>query len=53
MQPDKSSEDREVKTPCEARQGQIVKGGAIRRILVISLALVVIAFLVIFFVFAS
>jgi hypothetical protein len=53
MQPDKSSEDREVKTPREARQGQIIRGGAIRRVLVISLALVVIAFLLIFFVFAS
>jgi hypothetical protein len=53
MQPDQSSEDREVKTPREARQGQIIRGGAMRRVLMISLALVVIAFLVIFFVFAS
>jgi hypothetical protein len=53
MQPDQSSEDREVKTPREARQGQIIRGGAMRRVLFISIALVVIAFLVIFFVFAS
>jgi hypothetical protein len=53
MQPDQSSEDREVKTPREARQGQIIRGGAMRRVLMISLALVVIAFLVICFVFAS
>jgi hypothetical protein len=53
MQDKHTSEDPAVKRPTEARQGRIVRGGAVRRILMISLALVVVAFLVIYFAFAS
>ena len=48
-----SPEHREVKTKTEARQGQVSPGAPVRKILVISVSLTVIAFLIIYFVFAS
>lgn len=44
---------REVKTPTEARQGDVSRGAPMRKVLVISVALTVVAFLVIYFAFAS
>lgn len=40
-----------VKRPTEARSGQIVRGGIMRRVLVISLALIIVAFALIYLVF--
>jgi hypothetical protein len=48
-----SPERPEVKTKTEARQGQVSRGAPVRKVLVISVALTVIAFLIIYFVFAS
>ena len=42
-----------VKETNEARQGKPVRDGAIRRVLMISLGLVIVAFALIYFVFAS
>jgi hypothetical protein len=53
MEEKHTSEHPAVKRPTEARQGRIVGGGAVRRILMISLALIVVAFLVIYLAFAS
>jgi hypothetical protein len=47
-----SPEHREVKTPTEARQGEVSRGAPMRKVLVISVALTVVAFLVIYFAFA-
>ncbi|HSM18999.1 MAG TPA: hypothetical protein VK844_01345 [Hyphomicrobiales bacterium] len=50
-----SPEHREVKQPTEARQGEVSKGAPMRKVLAISLALTVIALLIIYlaFVYAS
>jgi len=48
-----SPEHREVKTPTEARQGEVAKGAPMRKVLFISVGLTVVAFLVIYFAFAS
>ena len=49
----RSPEDREVKTPTEARQGEVAKGAPMRKVLLISVGLTVIAFLVIYLAFAE
>jgi hypothetical protein len=46
---DRTPEERTVSTPTEARGGRIVRGGAIRRILLVSIAFAVIALLLAFF----
>jgi hypothetical protein len=48
-----SDEHPAVKRPTEARQGQVSKGAPIRKVLVISVSLTVIAFLIIYFAFAQ
>jgi hypothetical protein len=48
-----SPEHREVKEPTEARQGEVSKGAPVRKVLVISVALAVVALLIIYFAFAS
>ena len=53
MHDDPSIDHREVKTPTEARQGEVSRGAPMRKVLVISTALTVVAFLIIYFVFAS
>jgi len=53
MHNDRSVEHPEVKTPTEARQGQVSKGAPIRRVLMISIALTVVAFLIIYLAFAE
>jgi hypothetical protein len=53
MDNDQSPEHREVKTPTEARQGEVAKGAPMRRVLLISIALIVIAFLIIYLAFVS
>lgn len=53
MSHDRSPEHREVKQPTEARQGEVSKGAPVRKVLVISIALTVLAFLIIYLVFAS
>jgi hypothetical protein len=53
MSKDDSPEHREVKQPTEARQGEISKGARVRKVLVISLALAVVALLIIYFALAS
>jgi hypothetical protein len=53
MPKDDSPEHREVKQPTEARQGEISKGARVRKVLVISLALAVVALLIIYFALAS
>lgn len=52
MPDDPTVEHREVKTPTEARQGEVSKGAPMRNVLLISTALTVVAFLIIYFVFA-
>lgn len=51
MPNDDSPEHREVKQPTEARQGEISKGAPMRNVLVISIALAVIALLIIYLAF--
>ena len=53
MPNDDSPEHREVKEPTEARQGEISQGAPVRKVLVISVALAVVALLIIYFAFAS
>jgi hypothetical protein len=53
MPEDDSPEHREVKQPTEARQGEISKGARVRKVLVISLALAVIALLIIYLAFVT
>ena len=53
MSDDNTPEHREVKQPTEARQGEVSKGAPMRKVLVISVALAVIALLMIYFAFAS
>lgn len=53
MHDQNSPEHREVKTPTEARQGEVAKGAPMRKVLLISIALTVVAFLVIYFSFAE
>ena len=48
-----SPEHREVKTPTEARQGEVSRGASVRKVLMISVSLAVIALLVIYFSFAE
>ena len=48
-----SPEHREVKTTTEARQGQVSPGAPVRKVLITSVSLTVIAFLIIYFFFAS
>ena len=48
-----SPEHREVKQPTEARQGEISRGAPMRKVLVISIVLTVIAFVIIYLAFAS
>lgn len=51
--PDKQdpNEDREVKRTTEARQGEVGKGGPMRWVLFVSLALVIVAFVIIYLAF--
>ena len=51
MDNDQSPEHREVKRPTEARQGEVTKGAPMRRVLLISIALTIIAFLIIYLAF--
>ena len=51
MSNEDSPEHREVKQPTEARQGEISKGAPMRKVLVISIALTVLAFLIIYMAF--
>lgn len=53
MDKDHSNEHPTVKRPTEARQGQVSRGAPIRKVLVISISLTVIAFLIIYFAFAE
>lgn len=53
MENEHSHEHPEVKTPTEARQGEVSKGAPMRNVLVISIALIVIAFGIIYFAFAE
>lgn len=48
-----SPEHREVKTATEARQGEVSRGAPVRRVLLISVSLAVVALLVIYFAFAE
>jgi len=48
-----SPETREVKTSTEARQGEVSKSARMRKVLLISVALTVVALLVIYFSFAE
>ena len=48
-----SNEDREVKGTTEARQGEVGKGAHMRWVLLVSIALVVIAFVIIYLTFVS
>jgi hypothetical protein len=48
-----SPEHREVKTATEARQGEVSRGARMRKVLSISVALTVVALLVIYFSFAE
>lgn len=51
MPKDDSPEDREVMQTTKARQGEVSKGAPMRKVLLISIALTVIAFLIIYLAF--
>lgn len=53
MDNDHSDRHPAVKRPTEARQGQVSKGAPIRKVLVISVSLTIVAFLIIYFAFAE
>jgi hypothetical protein len=53
MHDQNSPEHREIKTPTEARQGEVSRGAPMRKVLLISVGLTVVAFLIIYFSFAE